>query len=381
MRILHVIDSSGMYGAEIMLLNLMTEQKAMGLSPVLLSLGSLEEQEKPLERECLARGLPVHRLRVAGNYHLMRNITTLLQVVAELDVDIVHSHGYKGNILFGAIPGWKRTFPMVCTLHGWTATRRFSRMWWYEKLDRFCIQRFDAVVLVTRGSYGRCTTIQYGPAAEPGKKIFLVENGIPELSFDDSGQPEMLDPLLDDDRFLIGAIGRLSPEKGFGSLIDALYWLNRDDGAYRLMILGEGGERQYLEGKVSEYGLEGSVALPGYRDNAYRWLKKFDVFVMPSLTEGLPITLLEAMQAEVPVIASRVGGIPEIIEHGQTGMLIEPMDTTALAEAIQCIRNRPAKGREIARRARQVALQRFSSRRMAEEYGQVYTLVSAGLKR
>ena len=78
----------------------------------------------------------------------------------------------------------------------------------------------------------------------------------------------MLDPLQDDDRFLIGAIGRLSPEKGFGALIDALHWLNRDDDTYRLIILGEGGERQYLEGKVSEYGLEGSVALPGYRDNA-----------------------------------------------------------------------------------------------------------------
>ena len=119
---------------------------------------------------------------------------------------------------------------------------------------------------------------------------------------------------------------------------------------------------------------------PGYYDNAYLYLKNFDVFIMPSLTEGLPITLLEAMQAGLPIIASRVGGIPEVIEDGHTGLLVDPKDSNELSQKIAFIRNNPDKGDEIGRRARQVALQKYSSRRMAEEYKKVYS-VALGAQR
>ena len=378
MRILHLIDSSGMYGAEIMLLNLMIEQQTMECSPVLLSMGRPDEQEKQLEIECRNKGLMVRRIRIANNFNIVHNIKLLLQIVVELNIKIVHSHGYKGNILLGLIPGWKRRFPIVCTLHGWTATRKFTKMWLYEKLDKFCIQRFDAMVLVTSGCYGKCTTIQYSPE-ESLEKVFLVENGIPELSFDaDSGKSNQV--LKNNHEFLIGAIGRLSPEKGFGYLVDAMVYLLKDNDNYKLIIFGEGGERQHLEKKVSKYGLQGKIVFPGYYDNAYLYLKNFDVFIMPSLTEGLPITLLEAMQAGLPIIASRVGGIPEVIEDGHTGLLVDPKDSNELSQKIAFIRNNPDKGDEIGRRARQVALQKYSSRRMAEEYKKVYS-VALGAQR
>jgi|MTBAKSStandDraft_1061840.scaffolds.fasta_scaffold01661_14 glycosyltransferase involved in cell wall biosynthesis len=370
MRIVHLIDSSGLYGAEVVLLNLMTEQKAMGDTPILLSVGRFDEAAKQVEIECEKKGLAVQKLRLPASMNIFSAGRLLMQRIHELNVDIIHSHGYKGDILLGVIPKKKRRIPIICTLHGWTSTRSFTRMWFYEKLDKYFIRFFDAVVLVTAGRYGNRTVIQFNPSGATLKE-FLIENGIPEIQFENDN--DYIQSSTEKNKsFIIGAIGRLSPEKGFNYIIDAMVQLSRLSDDYKLFVLGEGGERQNLENKVKEYDLQDKVFFLGYRNKAYNYLKKFDVFVLPSLTEGLPITLLEAMQAGIPIIATRVGGVPEVINDGITGLLVDPENSDQLAQKISFIRNNPGISTKLGNAARHLSLERYSSKKMACKYREVY---------
>lgn len=115
--------------------------------------------------------------------------------------------------------------------------------------------------------------------------------------------------------------------------------------------------------------------LTGYREKAFQYLPLFDVFVLPSITEGLPITILEAMQAGIPIVASPVGGVSQVLGNGQYGTLVEPGNPGALAGAISYLRQNPDTAREMAQRAKEFALVRYSSRRMAEDYHEVYERV------
>ena len=127
MKVLHVIDSGGLYGAEVMLLNLMSEQVAMGLEPILASIGDPGITEKPLETEAIRRGLPVKVFRMRPGPNVWGALKILRFARSEL-VGLLHSHGYKGNILFGLMPRMLRRIPMVATVHGWTWTGGISRM-------------------------------------------------------------------------------------------------------------------------------------------------------------------------------------------------------------------------------------------------------------
>jgi glycosyltransferase involved in cell wall biosynthesis len=174
---------------------------------------------------------------------------------------------------------------------------------------------------------------------------------------------------------VIGTIARLSEEKGQNHLIAALRILSRQNDAFKAVIIGEGPERQALQTMANDAGLSGRILFAGYRKQAFQYLKHFDVFVLPSLTEGLPITILEAMQAEVPIIATRVGGIPVALENGKSGILVEPGNPNALADAVTRVWSDPQGAAERGKLARESALKKYSSRRMAEDYLRVYERV------
>lgn len=372
MKILHVIDSSGLYGAEIMLLNLMVEQKLMGLTPILLSLGNITEGKKRIEQECEEKGLLVKKLRIGKKSGLIRSIKKLALLTEVLGIDLFHSHGYKGNILLGVLPKRLRKLPVVSTLHGWTATKRLSKIWFYEKLEQYFLPKLDALVLVTKGRYGERNTIKYND--KRSNKIFVIENGIPVLSFEDDSN--FLNKLLPGNKgFVIGSIGRLSPEKGYEYLINALALLQAKSDDYKLVIIGEGKQRIHLEKMIQEKGLTEKVFLVGYHEDGYKLIKHFNVFVLSSLTEGLPITLLETMQAGVPIVATRVGGIPEVIKDKQNGLLVEAKNTDSLANAVSLIRKDTSTAKYLSENAKHLALTKYSSQRMAEEYREVYQKV------
>jgi glycosyltransferase involved in cell wall biosynthesis len=369
-KILHVIDSAGVYGAEVMLLNLMMEQQTMGYVPVLVSLemdGGSGMSEGGLPDEARKRQVDVIRYPTGLGYS-WSVAKGLFSLAKTQGAAIIHSHGYKGNILLGSVPRRLRTVPIISTIHGWTVVRRLSRLWWYVVLDKFFLGRMDATVSVSPAACVRSRTAE----------SFVVPNGMALLKFPDrrvlaDSEPEIM--RFCSDAFVVGVISRLSDEKGLEYLINAVEELVLSGRNLKAVIFGEGPQRESLQRRLDSGRLTDRILLVGYKSYAHRYLPLFDTFVLPSLTEGLPMTLLEAMQAGVPIIASRVGGIPGLLKGGALGLLVEPGDTKGIRTAIDQLYADREQGASMVAAAREEAVSNYSSRCMAERYASVYTRV------
>jgi len=139
-----------------------------------------------------------------------------------------------------------------------------------------------------------------------------------------------------------------------------------------LIIIGEGYERNLLEEMVLKSKLRDRVMLPGYRNNAENYLPYFNLFVLSSLTEGLPITLLEAMQAKLPIVATKVGGIPEVLQNGKGGLLVESENAENLSKAIATLYNNPNHAEDLASISYQKTVTEYSSKTMGLGYIDIY---------
>lgn len=366
MRILHIIDSEGLYGAEVMLLNLAVEQKKLGYSPVIASIREFDEQQRSLEDEARERGLEVVVFRMVDGPNVFGALRILRYAHAN-SIHILHAHGYKGDILLGLIPKRIRGIPLVSTLHGWTNNGKVSKLLLYEYIHSFMLRYADAVCLVSRTMLGHPWLKKLGH-----DHLRTIPNGIPPLVQEDSFPEDEISEFCRNG-YTIASIGRLSREKGYDYLIEAFARFRCDEEDAGLLILGEGRERGFLEEIIRRKGLSGKVLLPGYRDKAWRYLKYCKVFVLSSETEGFPITLLEAMQVGIPVIATKVGGIPELVKHGQTGFLVPPGDMEGLYLQLKEMKMHEVGLRSMCGEAKSMIDSVYSSRRMAMDYIRVYS--------
>jgi glycosyltransferase involved in cell wall biosynthesis len=367
MRILHFVDSGGFYGAEAVLLGLATEHLRLGHAASIVSIGNASSGEKALEREARRRGVPVHVVRMADGLNI-RGGLRLAELARRESADIVHSHGYKPNILLGILPRRLRPAPMVATVHGYTHTSGFDRMRVYEWLDVHALRRFDRVVFVHSGM----RTIP-GLNRLDERRVRVIENGLPnqEQSGSSLHNPQLASFCTG---HVIGAVGRLSSEKGFDRLIDAFSRVVAAGAQAKLVILGEGPERAALEERVRAQGLSERVLMPGFVD-ATAHLSLFTVFALSSLTEGLPISLLEAMRAGVPIVATRVGAIPSIV-GADCGVLVDADDVAGLADALQRALNDVSFAATISKAAA-AKVREYSVSRMAARYLTAYEELTA----
>lgn len=370
MRILHTIDSLGIYGAETVLLNLAEAQRQQGHTPVLLSIGNLNCLPKAIEQAATARGIECIPFRMRDGLNL-HGAAALLQAAREQRIDVIHSHGFKTNILLGLANLTRKSPPVVTTLHGWTAKKTFSKLGLYRLLDQRLLRRQDAVVLVNE-------EMKMLPSIRslPPHKTFFVPNGIAL----DSLQANADDPIARQLRefhsagsILIGGVGRLSPEKNFGALIEALAQLPSELRHSKVALLGTGAQEADLRGLISERGLTDRVWLAGYVGNARTYLHELDILAIPSLTEGLPMILLEAMAADVPIVSTAVGAIPNTLAG--CGALVPAGDIAALAAAIAAVAADLPAAREKAAGARQRVQEHYSATTMATRYLDVYKAV------
>ena len=365
MRVLHIIDSGGMYGAEVMLLNLIEEQVRQGLSSAIASIGDHTCGEKPLEVEARRRGFSIKLFRMRPGPNFM-GAWEILKYARSSGYQLLHSHGYKGNILLGIIPSKIRRIPLITTVHGWTSTgTSFTRMRMYEWLDSWLLPRVDAVVLVNQSMLAHPRLV-----GKKNIKLYIVNNGISTEEPSPSSCEEL--PIRRNSGVNIVAVGRLSPEKGFDILLKAMALVIESGKDVSLVVFGEGGERQKLENLICQLGLQDRVRMPGFIKNAAATFSCFDFLVMPSLTEGLPITLLEAMRARLPVIASRVGGIPKLLTSGVSGLLVEPNNEKELAVRISELAGSLSQRRKLALAAWVIFKEKYSSVQMAIAYQQIY---------
>jgi len=175
--------------------------------------------------------------------------------------------------------------------------------------------------------------------------------------------------------FVVGTIARLDPVKDLGTLIDAAATL-RGVLPIAVVIVGDGPERRSLEAAAKRLGIEGEVRFLGHREDARRWLAGCDAYVNCSISEGVSLTILEAMAAALPIVATRVGGTPEVVDAA-SGRLIPSRDARALSEALLQLARNPGVRAALGRSARQRLETRFTLERMVREYADVYTSVTA----
>jgi len=358
MTILHMVDSGGFYGAEVVILSLIAHQRQRGHDARLVSIGTPGELDKPVETVAAERGLPVERVRMRPGPNPM-GAWQLRALARRRGAAVVHSHGYKSNILFGFLPKRLRGARLVSTVHGYT--HGSGLMAAYEWLDVRALRRSDAVVLVHAGMLAdpALASLQH-------HRLRIIENGLPDADLV-GATPDPAIVEFCGRGPLVGAVGRLSTEKGFDGLIRAFAQLRPST---HLLILGEGPERERLTRLADTVGVSSRVLMPGFVP-ARSYLSHFDIFVLPSHTEGLPISLLEAMAAGRPIVATRVGGVPQLLAEGAHGRLVPPGDEARLVSNLRSLLTDPVEAGRLGAAARTRSLD-FSHERMGDSYMDLY---------
>lgn len=258
-----------------------------------------------------------------------RVVPRMLDLCRRERVNVWHGHDYKTNALGLLL---KRFWPMrlVTTVHGWV-----ERTWktpLYYLVDRLSLRCYEKVICVSGDLEQACRR-----AGVPSSRCELLENGI-DLS--DYRRTQTIQEAkqalgIPAHRILIGAVGRLSREKGFDLLIRAVDQLLRTCLDIELLIAGEGSEKEPLEKLIAELNLRERVRLLGYRPDLRSTYEAMDIFALSSLREGLPNVLLEALAVGVPVVATRINGVPRVIENDVNGSLVEAGSVDSLAGALQ----------------------------------------------
>ncbi len=262
------------------------------------------------------------------------------KVIKKYGIQILQSHGYKGHV-FCLILKMITGLPWVGFVHGWTAEDLKIRL--YSKLDRF-ILRFANKVVVVSESFKKRINLNWVKE----EKIRIIPNAIDPAEFEAvfvDGDIRNRYGLRDDEK-IIGVVGRFSPEKGQEIFIDAFKVVKDSLPNVRAMFVGDGQNKGALIEKVKKHGIEKDVIFAGYQEKMAQYYKSFDLVLMPSLSEGMPNVALEAMLFQKPVIATNVGGVPEVVTDGVTGRIIEPQNPELMArEIIQLVSDPNLMGR------------------------------------
>jgi glycosyltransferase involved in cell wall biosynthesis len=234
----------------------------------------------------------------------------------------------------------------------------------YNHLDRMVLKKFNALAAVSDEVAHRL--LAFGVPAE---KIKTIANGIDVKAFE-RAQPLPL--LRTDGSTVVGMVARLDMQKGFEYLLQAARELCKTFTDLKIVIAGEGPDRNAIEDLIQQYGLQSNVILAGQQSNMPGVYAAMDVFVLPSLNEGLPMTVLEAMAASKPVIATRVGAIPSVIKDGENGLLVAPKDSEGLRNAVASLLADPERRRRMGDQAHAWVSGNYTSEAMAVRYREMY---------
>ena len=330
-----------------------------------------ESDDTPFVRASRECGMPVHLLRGYNQYD-PRLILQLAALVKRLDIDIVHAHEVKSDVITYLASKIRRV-PIMTTLHGWIANNAKQRL--LMAIDRQIIPRFDCVIVVSE-------QIREALRAQgvPADNMRLLHNAIVIEKYRRTGERGFLARLVGRPLQgpVIASIGRISPEKGHADLIDALAIAASRGHRVSAVLAGDGPDRSRIEEKIRTLGLSDWVHLPGYVNQPERILEESDLVVLPSHTEGLPNAALEAMVMGVPLLATRVGGTPEVVTDGETGRLVNPHSPDALACGIIDFLTNPAPWKRMAAGAREAVERQFNFRTRTRELETIYAELAAG---
>ncbi len=302
---------------------------------------------------------------------LGRSVGEVEARLRELRADILCCSGYKPDVV-GWLAARRVGIPAIAVAHGWTGATWRVRL--YETVDRRILRRFSAVVAVSQAQADLVMRAGVSP-----ERVAVIRNAVGPDQFEqpDPASGERLRKFFRRaPARIVGAAGRLSPEKGFDTLVRAARLVRDANVDAGFVVFGDGPLRESLHRLIRSQGLEDRFILAGFRSDLGRFLPHLDLAVLPSYAEGLPVVLLEALAAGVPVVATRVGGIPEVIDDGVQGFLVSPRDFSAMALRIQDALADPERLHALGSHGRQRVREEFMFHAQATRYADLFTRVS-----
>jgi glycosyltransferase involved in cell wall biosynthesis len=366
MRIAHFIATNFVGGPEKQILNHIGRLPQDVHRVMLISFA--EHGGYELKREADQRAIECVLLP-AEKWRLHAVLAQLLRAYDVWRPDVVCAHGYKAGF-YTLLLKMLRRCRYVGFSRGWTSENLKIHL--YSLLDKSIIRFADSIVAVSESQ-----RLRLREAWVPDRKIHVVENAVtvPDQSVvrSNPGQTDIRRELgLAEEARIILAAGRLSPEKGYDDLLRAMILVREKVPSAHLLMAGTGPMEATLRAQVSQSGLESCVHFLGFRKDILNLYGQSDVLALSSLSEGLPNVVLESMALGLPVVATRVGGLPEIIKDGSTGLLVASRASGELAAGLARILTEATFAKEISTRAREDVYRRFAPQVQTERLLQVY---------
>lgn len=375
-NILHLRTSQGVYGAEKVILGL-----AGSCEKTRHTIGCLTKKGKygrSFLEEIRRLGLQGEEIQSSYNIWDFRAVWHIVKIMKERRIGILHTHDFISDIL-GFLASRIYRVPLVKTEHGKT----YNRNLWInicKKIDdRIITEFFDHIVYVSENT-------KQNKVNKPGiKNLSVIHNGVDVDAFSLLNSKSNFSELniknelgIPSDAKVIGSIGRLSAEKGYDYLLKAAQRLvNSYESKVVFLLLGEGKMEDELKNLVNELGITSKVVFSRYRSDIPQIMSIIDVYVSSSLTEGFPISVIEALAAGKPVVATNVGGVPDLIKDGSTGLLIPPGNSEALVNSITQLLDNEAMAKQFGDAGRELVRKNYSVKTMAAKYEDIYETLFA----
>lgn len=362
LRVAHVVLSLDVGGLERNVVNQVREGQALGQSVSVICLerpGVLAPRVEELGGRVLCmHKRPGIRLSLIGR---------LRSVLRQLRPDIVHTHQIPTLFYTGLAARTMATGRVLHTEHGLPLFAKRLRTRWLGRLSGLHCERFFCLTQEMAREVGKYHIV-------PRRKIRVIRNGIETSGYRDAGDPHGLRRSLGipDEATVIGSVGRLVEIKRYDVLIRSFAQLREKCPEAHLLMVGDGPQKPALEQLAEGLGLRNRIHFAGYRTNVNECLHAMNCFALTSSSEGTPQAVLEASVARLPVVASRVGGLPEVIDDRRTGILVTPGDEDALTRELLGIVRNSELARQLGEAARRRVEELYGVGRMAREYHEVY---------
>jgi glycosyltransferase involved in cell wall biosynthesis len=360
--ILYVVSGDLWAGAEVAIFNLLNRLR----HHLELRLVALALNEGTLTQRLRSIGVETHVISESGS-SFAKLALSAYGLLKDRSIDIIHSHRYKENLLACLLARPLRARSLVSTVHGLSEPSAHdapapARPRLKTRLDYFLLRRrFDRVVAVS-AEMKRVLERSHG---FPDARVAIIHNGIPLPAAAPRGT-------LRSARLHIGSVGRLEPVKRFDLFLAVAARIRTEINDVRFSILGDGPQRKELVARARALKLDDCIEFRPASPDPVQYYRSLDLYLNTSLHEGLPLSILEAMACATPVVAPRVGGIPEIVSDGAEGLLVESSDPQDFTRSCLSVLTNSWLRSAMGERARRTVAAHFRDTQMAEAYGDLY---------
>ncbi len=368
-KIIHIQKVTEISGSETHLLTLLPRLREYGYEPTMLCLSEYHRPPTNFVAKMEGAGIPTEVIWIGQNHFQPLLLPELTLKIKQGEYDLVHTHLIHADfygILAARMAGVK---VVISSRHNDNAFRsKFPWRWLISGNNRFA----DRLICISQHLKQFAETVELTAA----EKISVVHYGLDPSKVSDQSWREKLG--WEENVQAIGIVSRLTEQKGHSTLLKAMSEVVRQFPTVQLVIIGDGELRQNLEQDTVKLGLEKQVHFLGYRQDAAAMMSGLDLFVLPSRWEGFGLVLLEAMAARLPIVATKVSAIPEIVRHGETGLLVPVDDVDALSKAICTLLGQRHLARTMGENGRKRLEQNFTVQAMVNKTCAVYNqLLSA----